>query len=208
MNRRTFTSTGCILILTLGLVILAIAPLWSQEQEQKPDFVAELLELLAEEGWSAAQVQALATQNVDWERADGADPEVVALALEFAVSEDEAMGPMEQALLAITVAEAAIEMEAIGIGEMTIALTALEGVRDILAEVKAFRESEGEMTGQQLAEHIRHRIGEQVVETAARERVEERIQERIRAAKANHPEDFVPDIPGEGEYPGPGGWPF
>jgi len=202
MNRRVFFRA--VWILALSLALLAGAPAWSQEQEQKPEFVSELLALLAEEGWTAEQVRALATQNADWEKAEGADPEVAALALELAVSEDGEMEPMEQALLAISVAEAAIQMEAMGIGEMAIALAALEGVRDILNDVKSFRDGEI-ATGKELAERIRNRMGQKVVEAASREQVEERVQERIRAAKANHPEDFVPDIPGEGEFPGSGG---
>ena len=193
-KNRSFNRTYGVIVLIIGLALMVGFPLWSQEQ--RPEFVGELLGLLAEEGWTAEEVRALATQDVDWGETKGADPEVVALGLKFANSEDEKteLGPMEQALLAIELAQAAIEMEAVGIGELTMARSALEGVRDILIDIQAFRSGDGDLTGEQLGETIRTRMGERV-SVAVRENVQYRISEHVQEAQENRPEFLVPDIP-------------
>jgi len=190
-----------VMLFVLALVLIAGTPLWSQEP-QRPEFVNELLALLQKEGWTAEELRALAAQNVPWEDAAGAEPEVVALALELARSEDQELEPMTQALMAIDLAQAAMEMESLGMGELTIAVTALQGVREILGDVRAFRL--GEIEGN-LGEAIRTRMRERVA-TAARAQAQERIQSRVQEAKANRPEGLVPDF-APGGLPGSGsGW--
>lgn len=190
-----------VMLFVLALVLIAGTPLWSQEP-QRPEFVNELLVLLQREGWTAGELRALAAQNVPWEDAAGAEPEVVALALELARSEDQELEPMTQALMAIDLARAAMEMESLGMGELTIAVTALQGVREILGDVRAFRL--GEIEGN-LGEAIRTRMRERVA-TAARAQAQERIQSRVQEAKANRPEGLVPDF-APGGLPGSGsGW--
>ena len=197
-KNRSFVRTYGIIVLVVGLALIVGSPLWSQEGERSA-FVGELLELLEGEGWTPEDVRALAAQEVDWEQVEGANPEVVALGLQFARSMDEDMQPMTQSLLAINLAQAAIEMEAVGIGELTITLNALEGVRNILTDIKAFRS--GDMTGKELGETIRTTIRERVSK-AAQEDAQDR--ERARAQESRHGY-LVPDIPAtEDEFPGSG----
>jgi len=188
-------------VLFVAALALAVgSPLWSQDGQQ-PEFVSELLSLLAQEGWTPEEVRALAAQDVAWEEAEGADPEVVALALELAKSEDAELEPMAQALMAVDLARAAMQMESLGIGELTIALTALEGVREILMDVQAFRS--GELSGN-LGESIRNRMQERVA-GAARAQADKRIRDRVQEAQRNRPEGVVPDLSGIGDgLPGSG----
>jgi len=202
-KNRSFSRTYGIIVLVIGLALMVGSPLWSQEGEQS-EFVSELMVGLLQEGWTAEEVRTLVAQDVDWEQAQGANSDVVALALQFAKSKDEEMEPMEQALLAIELALAAIEMEAVGIGEVSIAITALEGVRDILTDIWAFRS--GELDEGNLGDVIRTKMGEQV-SIATREHARDRISERDLEALKSRPSDLVPNIPAsEDGFPGSGYW--
>jgi len=194
---------ACLIVMVVA-GLLGTAGLWAQEGD-RPGFVEELLSLLQSEGWTVEELRALAGQGVPWEEAEGANPEVVALALQLARSEDEELEPMVQALMAIDLARAAIEMENLGIGELTIALSALEGVREILTDIQAFRS--GGLEGN-LGEAIRTRMRGWVT-AAAREQTQKRVEQRLQEAKANRPAGagLVPDVP-VGGLPGSGYTPW
>lgn len=201
-KNRSFSRTYEIIVLVIGLALMVGFPLWSQVEE-RPEFASDLLDLLVDGGWTPEQLRELAAQDVDWKQAEGADPEVVAMALQFARNEDEEMEPMEEALLAIELALAATEMEAVGIGKLTIAITALEGVRDILTDIQAFRS--GDLMGKELGETIRTRMRERV-RVAARVHARDRMHERDREARGRLTRELMHDIPSSSGY-WPGGRP-
>lgn len=204
-RNRFFNRTYGVIVLVIGLSLMIGSPLWSEEDQS--EFVNQLIVLLQDEGWTAGEVRDLVSQEVDWEHAEGANPDVVALGLQYARSENEKMElePMEQALLAIELAQATIEMEAVGIGELSIAMTALDGVRDILTDIQAFRS--GELTGKELGETIRTTMRDRM-KTATRKHAQKRIDDCAREACVKGSEDMVPCIPSsDGESPGSDYWP-
>lgn len=164
----------------LALVLLCGAPLWSQEDGDVSAFAGELAEILAREGWTIRETDALreSLQAMVRTRAGylgeeiaGADPEMAALALRLARRAGEEANGAGQAMLALEVARMAREMETLGYERPVITRAALNGVRDLLAERRALRD---EGRDGELGDLIRARLREQL-QTARRD------QERLAA---------------------------
>jgi hypothetical protein len=193
---RIFIITCRAAIFTIGLVLVGGFPLWSQGPEEHPSFIDELLGLLAEEGWTAQELSELAEQDVDWEKAEGADPYVTALVLQYAKEEGEVIPPMTQALLAVDLARASIEMKDLGIGETVVAVHALEGVREegvreILIYIRDFRS--GEIEGN-LGELIRGKVST-IVAAAVKKETRSHMNKRAKENKRKRPIDKPPSVP-------------
>jgi hypothetical protein len=188
---RIFIITCRAAIFTIGLVLVGGFPLWSQGPEEHPSFIDELLGLLAEEGWTAQELSALAEQDVDWEKAEGADPYVTALVLQYAKEEGEVIPPMTQALLAVDLARASIEMKDLGIGETVVAVHALEGVRELLIDIRDFRS--GEIEGN-LGELIRGKVST-IVAAAVKKETRIHMNKRAKENKRKRPIDKPPSVP-------------
>lgn len=188
---RIFIITCRAAIFVIGLVLVGGFSLWSQGPEEHPLFIDELLGLLAEEGWTAQELSALAEQDVDWEKAEGADPYVTALVLQYAKEEGEVIPPMTQALLAVDLARASIEMKDLGIGETVVAVHALEGVREILIYIRDFRS--GEIEGN-LGELIRGKVST-IVAAAVKKETRSHMNKRAKENKRKRPIDKPPSVP-------------
>lgn len=169
------------LTLTLAFTHYSGIPLLGENTEDTPTFVKNLSGLLRERGWSADDISRLveAAKALDWEGTEGAEPEVVALALEFGKREEAGMEPPEQAQLALELALTAMEMESLGYKERTVARAALNGVRNILTDIRRWREGGREGN---LGELVRNRLRNEVraacslqVQEQTRERTRERI---------------------------------
>ncbi|MGQ9616416.1 MAG: hypothetical protein ACUVWJ_08455 [Spirochaetota bacterium] len=150
----------------------------AQETGDKSSFIEELSGLLESRGWTDEKITQLveATKSFDWRGTEGADPEVVALALELGKREEAGMGPLEQAQLALELALTAVEMESLGYQERTVARAALNGVRNILTDIRRWREGGREGN---LGELVRNRLRNEI-RTACSLQVQEQTRERTR----------------------------
>jgi hypothetical protein len=153
----------------------------AQEADDRPAFVDELLELLAEEGWTAEEVAALASsaEPMNWNEVEEADPEVVALALSYYRDEGgEETEPGDAALIAHELALTAIAMEQSGFDAVQVARATLEGTRDALAE-----RGTGEPDG-----------GNPEAGLAIRDRVVSRVREQVREIANGRGPDVARDV--------------
>lgn len=156
------------LVATLLVSSFAVA----QESGDRPAFVDELLDLLAEEGWTAEEVAALASSAapMDWSEVDEADPdpEVVALALAYYRDQSgEESEPGDAAVLAHELALTAIAMERSGFDAVQVARATLEGTRDGLAgQAESGAEAEGPEAGLEIRNRVISRVREQMREIA------------------------------------------
>jgi hypothetical protein len=144
------------LILGMIVAVLVALPVIADELEdgQRPVFVDELMSLLQQEQWNASQIRELlaAADRLDWDGTDSADPAVVALALQLGHQELEAG---EQAIMALDLALTAVQMQALGYDERTVARAVLRGVRDAMADVRDDTRTSGDQSfGLQVRDHI------------------------------------------------------
>jgi len=179
--------------------------LWGQETNKPSTFVEELSSLLGDRGWTEEEVSRLvdAAKELNWEGAEDAGPEVVALALEFGKKEEADMEPLEQAQLALELALTAVEMESMGYDERSVARVALNGVRDMLSEIQSWREGGGEGN---LGEMIRNRLSNEV-RSMAMVQVHERARDKAQEQSGGVSETGFSQIPsdvssGVSEQPG------
>ncbi len=173
----------------LGLLLLAGA-LWAQD-----GFTARLAAALQRMGWTEEAAQLMVRQEAQWQLAEGADPESVALALKYALR-NAGLEPREQARLAVQVAEGLKEMNALGIRSQEAARAMLQAMRQVLAEAGSGQEA-GELLRLRLRTQLRLASSEQ-----SRLRLRELDRERLR----DRPEEMVPGGPSSGQqWGGPGG---
>jgi len=168
------------IVIALGLVMLAGA-LWAQQ-----GFAARLAVALQQMGWTEEAAQLMVRQEAQWQRAEGADPEGVALALKYALRNAGFEEAQEQARLAVQVAEGLKEMNALGIRNRAAARTMLRAMRQVLAEAGSAQEA-GDLLRLRLRYQLRLATSDQT-----RLRLREQDQERLR----DRPEDTVPGGPG------------
>ncbi len=189
------TVKAAIVIAAAAVLLLAASPGFSQET----GFLHRLQAQLQAAGWTKEDVGQLEQQQVDWSQAEGANPEVVALALSLGKREDADMGPLEQAHLAIEVALAAVRMKSLGLDDRVTAMATLEGVRQALYDIQALRENAGENPqGEVLRTRVRLRLQE-----AADQQTRTQAQVQTRQATRSGPEHVdAPAPPEPGSGPG------
>lgn len=165
------------LAVTIGLMLLCTGVLWAQEEENEdgmPQLVRETVEQLKQQGWTEEELERFRTaaRSRNWEDAEGADPEVVAMALQLANQDREQLEGAENADLALELATVARNMERSGYEKQEIARTAFDGTRDVVQNMERIRE--------------RARNGEDgngIDKTQLRERVRSQIRDRLAHAK-------------------------
>jgi len=193
--KKIIAKAGSIMVVVLTLVFASGSGviLFAQETAETPPFVDELTALLESRGWSEEEVFNLAeaAKELEWEQAEGADPEVVALALELGKKQEATMEPLEQAQLALELALTAVEMESLGYNERVVARAALNGVRDIVSDIKNWKQ-----TGKQgnLGELIRNRLRNEV-HTASRLEVREQVRVRAQERSGGPSESGFSQVP-------------
>ncbi len=173
----------------LGLLLLAGA-LWGQD-----GFAARLEVALVQMGWTEEAAQLMVRQEAQWQLAEGADPQGVALALRYGLR-NAGLEPQEQARLAVQVAEGLKEMNALGIRNREAVREMLQAMRQVMAEAGSAQGS-GELLRLRLRTQLRLATAEQ-----SRLRLREMDQDRLR----DRSEDMVPGGPSSGQqWGGPGG---
>src|SRR6056297_1697010 len=112
-----------VIAVAIGLLLGGFAMAQEAEEEGLPQFVREMLEQLEQEGWTEEQIAEFrnAARTRNWEEADGAEPEVLAMALQLANQEREQLEGAENADLALELAMMARTMERSGFEEREIA---------------------------------------------------------------------------------------
>lgn len=126
-----------------ALLVASLLPavVTAQEAEEQP-FVAELARELQNADWDSEEIEELvaAAEQLDWEAVEGANPQAVALALQFGAEENSELSGPEQAQLALELAVAAAQMEAVGLDQLDIARAALNGARSAIGEIRTWKD--------------------------------------------------------------------
>jgi len=169
----------------LGLFLLAGA-LWAQD-----GFTARLATALQQMGWTQDAAQLMVRQQAQWQRAEGADAEGVALALKYALR-NSGLEVQEQARLAVQVAEGLKEMNALGFRDREAARAMLQAMRQAMAEAGSLR-GDGELLRLRLRDQVR-------LATSEHSRLRLRQQDRDRLG--DQPEDIVPGGPSGQQWGG------
>jgi len=151
----------------IGLLFGGFAMAQTQEpgtDEGVPQFVREMLQQLEQQGWTQGELVQLrnAARNRNWQEAEGAEPELVAMALQLANQDREQLAGSENADLALELAVMASTMERSGFDEREIARASFEGTRNVVQNMERIREEvgTGDMTQVQtmMREQIRDRL--------------------------------------------------
>lgn len=199
--KRSVSLTAAILLLGVAGVVSA------QESSAPPQILQRTLQYLQQYGWSEDQLdrfrQAAGKQN--WEEADGADPEIVALALRLGNQEREQLNASENADLALELAHMARTMQSLGFQSREISEAAFEGTRDIVRNMQQMRAQIQENVDLDsgdtalIRERIRQRIREHLEESVQRQaRAHERAaqQKRNAAGETGLPAGKPQNVPG------------
>jgi hypothetical protein len=130
-----------------------------------PAFVPALLSSLENDGWSLQERTALAEAagRFEWEGAQVANAEAVALALSLQRNESLQLSAAEQVRLAQQLAIMASEMRAAGFDDHDTAVAAVSAIRNALGEIRAWmsggRHGElGEIMRSRIAAAVRHQV--------------------------------------------------
>ncbi|MDZ7794514.1 MAG: hypothetical protein U5P10_12730 [Spirochaetia bacterium] len=134
-----------VIAVAIGLLLGGFAMAQEAEDEGLPQVVREMLEQLEQEGWTEEQIAefAEAAGERDWEEAEGAEPEVVAMALQLANQDREQLEGAENADLALELAVMAGSMERSGFEQREIARASFEGTRDVVQNMERIRDQVG-----------------------------------------------------------------
>ena len=186
-----------------ALMLLTALPLWTQQSSGAAELEQALQQLLEEKDWSPEELQKLLNEKIDWGREKFQDAELVSTCLAYAKDAAQETSPYEKIQLALSVMTAAQQMRALGFGEPQIIRTALDGTREVLAELAKLqqqRRQDGAETG--AAELIRSRFEEQV-HAAMKLDARHTVQARDRAERDSRPADLLVP-PGPQGPAGPG----
>lgn len=186
---------GCILVI---LLLISVNVTFAQD-EPSETFLRELERLMVQDGWETSEMGELNRylHTYRYENLEGVDPEVVALALQYARGRnEESLDVPAMAMIAAQVMNSAGEMAALGFENRTIAAAVLEGVREMftLREQLQTGESSPE-TALQLKEQLRLQVKD-----CQNSELKSRIRTRTRTSNPHDPEEWTP--PGPGGIPG------
>lgn len=164
-------------IVIIGFIMLLLFSGFSTAQEaQGPVFLRETLQLLEQEGWPEQDIEAfrIAAQEMNWAESEGAEPEVVALALQLANQEREKLSGSENATLALELAKMTASMKRLGFENRELVRTTLDGTREVMNELAQLRNQirEGEEIGTGEQERIRETV---------RARIQSKLEEAVKS---------------------------
>lgn len=167
-----------LIAVAIGLFFGGFAMAQAQESggdENFPLFVREMLQQLEREGWTEEKIAEFrfAARNRDWEEAEGAEPEVVAMALQLANQDREQLEGAENADLALELALMARTMERSGFDEREIARASFEGTREVVQHMERIREEAGTGDMTQMQSMMREQM---------RDRLDKAMENRSRAS--------------------------
>ena len=159
-----------VLLITILLCVAGITSLAAQAGSDSPQFVHDMIQHLQQYGWTETQITqfrvAAMEQQMEqnWDKVEGGDPQIVAMALRLANQDREQLQGAENADLALELAHMARSMERLGFQQREIAKTTFEGTRDIVQNMQQMRaqiqvnadNGTGDMT--RIRERIRERI--------------------------------------------------
>jgi hypothetical protein len=130
------------------------------QQIAVPPQVERLVRELQERGWSASQLDEFATEAsaLDWDATASADPEVVALALEYFREQGGDVSGAHSALMARELAGVAAVMHETGFSSLEIGRAALEGTRDAVLDAARAGSDPGRVDGRALGDQLRERV--------------------------------------------------
>jgi hypothetical protein len=191
--------------ITVAAVLLLIAlPLSSQESASASELPETLQKMLKDEGWSPEQIRALTREQVNWDQAGSEDAELLRYCLRYMKETHEGIGPEVRAGTMVEVATMAQKMRALGFTEQQIVRTALNGTREVLAELEKLQERDRVRTAYEtgLQEMIRNQFEKQLQGTMYQQSRHE-VRERARDEKASRPDDLM--VPPGPQRPGPYG---
>jgi len=166
-----------VIAIAIGLLFggFAMAQDKGAEDDGLPQVVREMLQQLEQEGWTEEQIAEFrdAARNRDWEETEGAEPEVLAMALQLANQDREQLEAAENADLALELAVMARTMERSGFDQREIARASFEGTREVKRNLKRIREEVGTGDMTQMQSMMRDQI---------RDRLDKAMENRSRAS--------------------------
>ena len=185
---------GC----TLVLLLLTSINFAFSEEIPSETFIKELERLMIRDGWETSETGELNRflNRNRHENLEGVDPEVVALALQYARGKSEdTLDIPAMAMIAAQVMNTAGEMAALGFDNRAITSAALEGVREMLTQREQLRTGE---SSPETALQLREQLRLQVRDCESSE-LKSQIQTRTRTSNPHDPEVWT--------APGPAGTP-
>src|SRR6056297_1555797 len=164
-----------VIAVVIGLLFGGFAMAQEAENEGLPQVVREMLQQLEQEGWTEEQISDFrnAARDRNWEETEGAEPEVLAMALQLANQDREQLEAAENADLALELAVMARTMERSGFDQREIARASFEGTREVKRNLKRIREEVGTGDMTQMQSMMRDQI---------RDRLDKAMENRSRAS--------------------------
>ncbi len=124
-------------VMLAAVILVAGAVPAVSAQSGDPAVVPALVAQLAADGWSPQETQALsdAASGLDWSGTRGVNPQVVAIGLELAKSQDGSLTAGTQAELALQLALSTARLSAAGLDDHATAAAALAGVQAAISDI-------------------------------------------------------------------------
>ena len=180
--RKTIT-----IILALGILFVGVPSVFAAGVQEAPEdtFIDRFENALRNSNFTEEEVEAIleSTDDLSWERAEGADAEVVVQALSFARDEQADLDAEENAELALALAQNAARLQDENYDEEVVSQTILEAVRNQLAVIEEWKESD---KSEQLGELIRSGVSTEA-QKAAQEQKSDKSDEDLRPADEDTP---------------------
>jgi len=153
-----------VIAVVIGLLFGGFAMAQEAENEGLPQVVREMLQQLEQEGWTEEQISDFrnAARDRNWKEAEGAEPEVLAMALQLANQDREQLEAAENADLALELAMMARTMERSGFDQREIARASFEGTREVKRNIERIREETGTGDMTQMQSMMREQIRTQL----------------------------------------------
>lgn len=165
--------------LMTGLMLILIFSTIGAQQEpvnEEPSVAMETLELMKKEGMTAEEEFAFqkAIRSRNWEEAEGAEPEMLVLALKVAKKEHPELTGEEAAELCLQISLMTNSMRKAGFSRQETSRAAMNGTREAVLQINSLqtREQSALQTGtqqQQLQQQLTERIRKSMKEAAADE---------------------------------------
>lgn len=192
LNRLVFA--GLVLVLAGGLAFAQAA--------DGEAFLNELKLELAASGWSEEEIAAFdeAASELDWAGAGNADPQMIARALAYGMSEN-AVAVQEQARMALALAQHTAEMKRLGYSDRDVATAAMTATRSAVQSMSQVRRMDGEQVGDLVRDRLNEALQEQT-RTITRTRSGNSSGNSYRLNESQPGVPFSPDDPARPGGPG------
>ena len=193
-------TNGTLWAMILTTIVLLVLPgaVWSQDAESG-SFVRELVKEMERIGWSSSETGELERHmnTYRWEHLRGVDPEVMAIALQYAQEKTvDRLTARQMARLTLQLTYAAREMASFGFEGRQIA-------RGIMNETRVMTEQQWRLNESvpELSEQTRDQIRQRIRNTEG-SLLMERLRTRTRSSNPKDPDSWSDPGPGPGGEPG------